>query len=61
MMTPKHFAQRSLIAGTIVALLAAGVYAVRISKAAHSEAVASAAPPAVPVTVRTLAEQKVRI
>jgi multidrug efflux system membrane fusion protein len=41
--------------------MAAGVYAIRISKAAHSEAVASVGPPAVPVTVRTLAEQKVRI
>jgi membrane fusion protein, multidrug efflux system len=61
-MTPKHFAQRTLIAGTIVALLAtSGIYAVRIGKAARSEALASAAIPAAPVTVRTLAEQKVRI
>jgi multidrug efflux system membrane fusion protein len=61
-MTPKHFAQRTLIAGTIVALLAAGgIYAVQISKAARSEALASTAIPAAPVTVHTLAEQKVRI
>jgi multidrug efflux system membrane fusion protein len=61
-MTPKHFAQRTLIAGTIVALLAtSGIYAVRIGKAARSEALASAAIPAAPVTVHTLVEQKVRI
>jgi multidrug efflux system membrane fusion protein len=61
-MTPKHFAQRTLIAGTIVALLATGgTYAVRISKAARGEALASAAIPAAPVTVHTLVEQKVRI
>jgi multidrug efflux system membrane fusion protein len=61
-MRPKQFAQRTLIAGTIVTLLAAGgVYAVRISNAGHTEAAASAAIPAAPVTVHTLAEQKVRI
>jgi multidrug efflux system membrane fusion protein len=61
-MTPKHFAQRTLIAGTIVALLATGgTYAVQISKAARGEALASAAIPAAPVTVHTLVEQKVRI
>ena len=61
-MTPKHFAQRTLITGTIVALLATGgTYAVRISKAARGEALASAAIPAAPVTVHTLVEQKVRI
>jgi multidrug efflux system membrane fusion protein len=61
-MTPKHFAQRTLIAGTIVALLATGgTYAVRVSKAARGEALASAAIPAAPVTVHTLVEQKVRI
>jgi membrane fusion protein, multidrug efflux system len=61
-MTPKHFAQRTLIAGTIVALLATGgIYAVQISKAARGEALASAAIPAAPVTVHTLVEQKVRI
>jgi membrane fusion protein, multidrug efflux system len=61
-MTPKRFAQRTLIAGTIVALLAAGgIYAVQISKAARSEALESTAIPATPVTVHTLAEQKVRI
>jgi membrane fusion protein, multidrug efflux system len=61
-MTPKRFAQRTLIAGTIVALLAAGgIYAVQISKAARSEALESTAIPAAPVTVHTLAEQKVRI
>jgi multidrug efflux system membrane fusion protein len=61
-MTPKHFAQRTLIAGTIVALLATGgIYAVQIIKAARGEALASAAIPAAPVTVHTLVEQKVRI
>src|ERR1700730_9436258 len=61
-MTPKHFAQRTLIAGTIVALLATGgTYAVQISKAARGEALASAAIPAAPVTVHTRVEQKVRI
>jgi multidrug efflux system membrane fusion protein len=61
-MTPKHFAQRTLIAGTIAALLATGgTYAVQISKAARGEALASAAIPAAPVTVHTLVEQKVRI
>jgi multidrug efflux system membrane fusion protein len=61
-MNSNYLARRPLIAGAIAALLvAAGVYAVRGSNASHSEALASAATPAVPVTVRTLAEQKVRI
>jgi multidrug efflux system membrane fusion protein len=59
-MTSKQFAQRMLIAGTIAALLAA-VYVVRIGNAGHGEAAASAPPPAVPVTVRTLQERKVRL
>src|SRR3984893_15036686 len=61
-MTPKHFAQRTLITGTILAFLATGgTYAVQVSKAARGEALASAAIPAAPVTVHTLVEQKVRI
>jgi multidrug efflux system membrane fusion protein len=61
-MNSNYLARRPLIAGAIAALLvAAGVYAVRGSNASHSEALASAATPAVPVMVRTLAEQKVRI
>jgi multidrug efflux system membrane fusion protein len=61
-MTLMHLAQRILMAGTIVGLLATGgLYTINIGKAGHDEAAAGAAPPAVPVTVRTLAEQKVRI
>jgi multidrug efflux system membrane fusion protein len=61
-MNSNYLARRPLIAGAIAALLvAAGVYAVRGSNASHSEALGSAATPAVPVTVRTLTEQKVRI
>jgi len=61
-MNSNYLARRPLIAGAIAALLvAAGVYAVRGNNASHSEALGSAATPAVPVTVRTLTEQKVRI
>jgi multidrug efflux system membrane fusion protein len=61
-MNPNYAARRSLIASAIAALLVAGgIYAVRGSGPGHSEALASPAASAVPVTVRTLAEQKVRI
>ena len=61
-MNPKYVARRLLIASAVAALLAAGgVYAVRSGNASHGKALASTAAPAVPVTVRTLVEQKVRI
>jgi multidrug efflux system membrane fusion protein len=60
-MTPKpnYVARRPLIATAIVALLVGGgAYAARFTSPSHSEALAA---PAVPVAVRTLAEQKMRI
>jgi multidrug efflux system membrane fusion protein len=61
-MNSNYLARRPLIAGAIAALLvAAGVYAVRGSSPNRGEALASPAAPAALVTVRTLAEQKVRI
>jgi membrane fusion protein, multidrug efflux system len=61
-MNLNHFARRPFIASAIAVLLVAGgVYAVRGSSASHSETVAGPVAPAVPVTVRTLAEQKVRV
>jgi multidrug efflux system membrane fusion protein len=57
-----HVARRALIGSAIAAFfVAGGIYAVRRSSASHSEALGSPAAVAVPVTVRTLAEQKVRI
>jgi membrane fusion protein, multidrug efflux system len=62
-MNAKPVAQRPLIASAVAALLVAGgAYAVLSVNAGHGGAPASiAAPAAVPVTVRTLAEQKVRV
>jgi len=61
-MNPKYVARRLLIASAVAALLAVvGGYAVRGSNVGHSKALASTTTPAVPVTVRTLVEQKVRI
>jgi multidrug efflux system membrane fusion protein len=48
------------MASTVAILAAGGVYAVYSSGASNGQA-AAAAPPAVPVTVRTLAGQKVRV
>jgi multidrug efflux system membrane fusion protein len=57
-----YVARRPLLASAVAALLVAGgVLAVRGTSPSHSEALASPAPPAVPVQVRTLAAQKVRI
>ena len=59
---PRYAARLLLTAGAFAVLIAAaGVYTVRGSTASRSDALAGAAAPAVPVTVRTLAEQKVRI
>jgi multidrug efflux system membrane fusion protein len=56
---PNSVARHPLIATAIVALLVgAGVYAARFTTPSHSEALAA---PAVPVVVRTLTEQKMRI
>jgi multidrug efflux system membrane fusion protein len=56
---PNSVARHPLIATDIVALLVgAGVYAARFTTPSHSEALAA---PAVPVVVRTLTEQKMRI
>jgi multidrug efflux system membrane fusion protein len=61
-MKPNTIARRPLIASAIVALLVGGgVYATRFVNPSHSEALAAPAPQAVPVAVRTLAAQKVRI
>jgi multidrug efflux system membrane fusion protein len=61
-MKPNYVARRPLIATAFVALLVGvGVYAARFTSASHSEALAVPAAPAVPVVVRTLAEQKMRI
>src|ERR1700722_3141109 len=59
-----HAFRRPLIATALAALLVAGgVYGVRFTSLSQSEAQAApaAAPQAVPVTVRTLAEKKVRL
>jgi multidrug efflux system membrane fusion protein len=56
---PSYVARRPLIATAIVALfVGGGAYAARFTSPSHSEALAA---PAVPVAVRTLAEQKMRI
>jgi multidrug efflux system membrane fusion protein len=61
-MKSSYVARHPLITSAIAALIVAGaVYGLRNSSAAHSEAAASPAAVAVPVTVRTLAAQKVRI
>jgi multidrug efflux system membrane fusion protein len=65
-MNANYVARRPLMAGAVAALLVGGgIYAVRGSSAIRNEALAGEAAgqtaPAVPVTVRTLAEQKVRI
>jgi multidrug efflux system membrane fusion protein len=53
---------RFLMAGVSVAVLAAaGIFAVRSESARHAETPAAAAPSAVPVTVRTIVAQKVRV
>jgi membrane fusion protein, multidrug efflux system len=55
-------ARHSLIIGAAIALVvAAGVYAVRGTNVGRAEAASSADVAAVPVTVRTLAPQKVRV
>lgn len=59
-MNSKSVIRRYLMASTVAILAAGGVYAVYSGGASHSEP-AAASPAAVPVTVRTLAEQKVRV
>lgn len=59
---PNYVARRPLIATAVVALLVGGgVYAARFTSPSHSETLAAPAAPTMPVVVRTLAEQNMRI
>jgi membrane fusion protein, multidrug efflux system len=61
-MKRNYVARRPLMASAIVTLLVAGgVYAAHFTGTSHSAALAAPPPQAVPVAVRTLAEQKIRI
>ena len=59
-MNSKSVIRRYLMASAVAILVAGGVYAVYSGGASYGEP-AAASPAAVPVTVRTLAEQRVRV